>query len=160
MLDMLELHVVQETARILQQFKGEKCKVGAKPLLSFSGTQFESPVPNQYTLAKSMFVDFFRGAETQTIDVEGLQLLISFFAGEDGEDGQSATIQMRCWSITTKRTGQKVPRIEVEEMGPRIDFRTGRTREADKGAFKDAMKKWKGSEVCCSGSLMIYVTIY
>lgn len=150
-LDMLELYVVQETARTLQQFKGEKCKVGVKPLLSFSGAQFESPVSNQYTLAKSMFVDFFRGAETQTVDVEGLQLLISFFAGEGGEDGQPAKIQMRCWRIITERSGQKVPRVEVEEMGPRIDFRVGRTREADEGVLREAVKKGKGSEVCCPG---------
>ena len=158
-LDMLELYVLQETARTLQQFKGEKCKVGVKPLLSFSGSQFESPVSNQYTLAKSMFVDFFRGAETQSIDVEGLQLLISFFAGEDGDDGQPAKIQMRCWRIITKRSGQKVPRVEVEEMGPRIDFRVGRTREADEGVLKEAMKREKGSEVCFSGP-QTYVTIH
>lgn len=146
-LDMLELHVVQETARTLQQFKGEKCKIGVKPLLSFSGAQFDSPVSNQYTLAKSMFVDFFRGGETQTIDVEGLQLLISFFAAENSENGQPAKIQMRCWRIVSKRSGQKVPRVEVEEMGPRIDFRVGRTREADRGVWKEAMRKAKGSEV-------------
>ena len=149
-LDMLELHVVQETARTLQQFKGEKCKVGIKPLLSFSGAQFESPISNQYTLAKSIFVDFFRGAETQTVDVEGLQLLISFFAGEGGENGRSAEIQMRCWRIFTKKSGHKVPRVEVEEMGPRIDFRVGRTREPDRGVWKEATRKRDGFEVCCS----------
>ena len=150
MLDMLELYVVQDTARTLRQFKGEKCKVGVKPLLSFSGVQFESPVSNQYTLAKSMFIDFFRGAETQAVDVEGLQLLISFFAGEDGEDGQPAKIQMRCWRIITKKSGQKVPRVEVEEIGPRIDFQAGRTKEANEGQLKEAMKNGKGPEVCCS----------
>ena len=152
-LDMLELYVVQDTARTLQQFKGEKCKVGVKPLLSFSGAQFENLVSNQYTLAKSMFIDFFRGAETQTVDVEGLQLLISFFAGEDGDDGQPAKIQMRCWRIITKRSGQKIPRVEVEEIGPRIDFRVGRMREADEGVLKEAMKKGKGSEVCSTDPL-------
>ena len=153
-LDMLELYVVQETARTLQQFKGKKCKVGVKPLLSFSGAQFDNPVSNQYTLAKSMFVDFFRGAETASIDVEGLQLLISFFAGEDGVDGQLATIQMRCWRIITKKSGQKVPRVEVEEIGPRIDFRVGRMQDADRGRLKEAMKKGKGSEVRCPDSLI------
>ena len=147
-LDMLELYVVQDTARILGQFKGEKCKVGVKPLLSFSGAQFEDPVPNQYTLAKSMFTDFFRGGETQTVDVEGLQLLISFFVGETNVGGSLPQVHMRCWKIVTKRSGQKMPRVEVEEMGPRIDFKMGRTKEANEGLFKDAMKKAKGSEVC------------
>ncbi|MCJ1451713.1 rRNA-binding ribosome biosynthesis protein rpf2 [Mycoblastus sanguinarius] len=140
-LDMLELYVVQDTARTLEQFKGEKCKVGVKPLLSFSGAQFDSPVSNPYTLAKSIFVDFFRGGETQTVDVEGLQLLISFFAGEDG-----AKIQMRCWKIVTKKSGQKVPRVEVEEMGPRIDFRIGRIKEAEDRIWQEAIKKAKGTE--------------
>lgn len=144
---MMELYVVQDTARTLIQFKGEKCKIGVKPLLSFSGSQFESPIANQYTLAKSMFVDFFRGGETQAIDVEGLQLLISFFAGEDGPEGQPAQIHMRCWKIVTKRSGQKVPRVEVEEMGPRIDFTVGRIKEADEALRKEAMKIAKGSEV-------------
>lgn len=144
---MLELLVVQDTARTLGQFKGQKCDVGIKPLLSFSGAQFESPNPNAYTLAKSMFVDFFRGAETQKIDVSGLQLLISFFAGEDGPEGEPAQIRMRCWKIVTKKSGQKVPRVEVEEIGPRIDFRVGRIKEADAAMQKEAMKRAKGSEV-------------
>lgn len=144
---MLELLVVQETARTLAQFKGQKCDIGIKPLLSFSGSQFESPTPNAYTVAKSIFVDFFRGAETQKIDVSGLQLLISFFAGEDGPEGQSAQIHMRCWKIVTKKSGQKVPRVEVEEIGPRIDFRIGRIKEADAAMRKEAMKRAKGSEV-------------
>ena len=147
MLDMMELYVVQDTARTLIQFKGQKCKIGVKPLLSFSGPQFEDPIPNQYTLAKSMFVDFFRGSETQMIDVEGLQLLISFFAGEDGPEGEPAQIHMRCWKIVTKRSGQKVPRVEVEEIGPRVDFRIGRIKEADEALRKQAMKVAKGSEV-------------
>lgn len=158
-LDMLELYVVQDTARTLQQFRGEKCKVGVKPLLSFSGAQFESPASNQYTLFKSMFVDFFRGVETQMIDVEGLQLLITFLAGEDGEDRQPAKIHMRCWRIITKRSGHKIPRVEVEEIGPRIDFRLGRTREANEGVLKEAIQKRKGSEVCCSES-RIYLALY
>ncbi|KAI4154361.1 MAG: hypothetical protein LQ341_000384 [Variospora aurantia] len=145
-LDMLEVHVVKDTARTLAQFKSEKCKVGLKPLLSFSGTQFASPVSNQHTLAKSMFTDFFRGGESSTVDVEGLQLMINFAAGEDAQDGSSAKIRMRCWRIITKRSGQRVPRIEVEEMGPRIDFTMGRMKEAETGVWTEAMKKPKGVE--------------
>ncbi|CAL8582720.1 rRNA-binding ribosome biosynthesis protein rpf2 [Xanthoria parietina] len=145
-LDMLELYVIKDTARTLAQFKGDKCKVGLKPLLSFSGTQFESPVSNPYTLAKSIFTDFFRGGESATVDVEGLQYMISFAAGEEAQDGSAAKIHMRCWRIITKRSGQKVPRVEVEEMGPRIDFSIGRTKEAEASVWKEAMKKAKGVE--------------
>ena len=146
-LDILELLVVQDTARTLKQFKGEKCRVGVKPLLSFSGAQFDNLVPNEYTLAKNMFIDFFRGAEVKEIDVEGLQLMISFFAGEDGPEGEKPQIHMRCWRIVTKKSGQKVPRVEVEEIGPRIDFRVGRMKSAEEGRWKDALKRGKGTEV-------------
>ena len=145
---MIELCVVQDTARTLSQFRGEKCRIGVKPLLSFSGAQFESPVANQYTLAKSMFLDFFRGGEAQAVDVEGLQCLISFCAGEASEDDEIPKLHMRCWRIVTRRSGQRLPRVEVEEMGPRIDFRIGRIKEADEAVWKDAMKRVKGGEVC------------
>lgn len=146
-LDMMELYVVQDTARTFEQFKGKTCSIGLKPLLSFSGAQFDSPSPNQYTLAKSIFLDFFRGGETQEIEVEGFQLLISFSAGENDSDGQSAKISMRCWRVVTKRSGQKLPRIEVEEMGPRIDFRIGRIKEAQDSLWKSALAKPKELKV-------------
>jgi len=53
---------------------------------------------------------------------------------------------MRVWRIVTKRSGQRLPRVEVEEMGPRIDFRLGRVREADEGMMKEALKRAKGTE--------------
>lgn len=147
MLDMVELYVVQDTARTLDQFKGKTCSIGLKPLLSFSGVQFDSPFANQYTLAKSIFLDFFRGGETQEIDVEGFQVLISFSVGETGSEEQLAEIHMRCWRIVTKRSGQKLPRIEVEEMGPRLDFRIGRTKEAQDSLWKSAMMRSKELKV-------------
>ncbi|MCJ1257437.1 rRNA-binding ribosome biosynthesis protein rpf2 [Lignoscripta atroalba] len=148
-LDMLECGVVQETARVLSQFKGAKPRVGVKPLLSFSGTQFEDPSEGgKFALAKSMFLDFFRGGETKEIDVEGLQWMINLSAGEeeDGLGGKREMVYMRCWRLVTKRSGQKLPRVEVEEMGPRVDFRLGRVRDADGSVMKEAMKKAKGIE--------------
>lgn len=145
MLDMLELLVVPETARTLAQFKGAKTAVGVKPLLSFSGAGFESPVANEYTLAKSVMLDFFRGAETREVDVEGMQLLISFMAGEEGEGG-GKVLHMRVYRLVTRRSGQRVPRVEVEEIGPRCDFRIGRVRGAEEGMWKEAMRRGKGGE--------------
>ena len=147
MLDMLELLVVQDTARCLSQFKNEKCRMGVKPMLAFSGSAWDDPSRSEYTLAKSMFTDFFRGAEVQEIDVEGMQLLISFFAGEEGGEGFKPVIQMRCYKLITKRSSSKVPKVEVDEIGPRIDFRVGRVREAEASMLKEAMRKAKTTEV-------------
>jgi ribosome production factor 2 len=146
-LDILELYVVPETFRQLQQFKNKKAAIGLKPMISFSGTPFESPTSNAYTLAKSLFLDLFKGQDAKQIDVEGLQYMIHISAGEEVEGQPMPQIHLRCYLIKTKRSGQKLPRVEVEEMGPRIDFRIGRTKEADEAMWKDAMKKPRGTEV-------------
>lgn len=148
---MLELYLQPGTFRTLAQFRNQKCAVGLKPLLVFAGTPFEAPTQTKYTLAKSLLLDLFRGQEVGSVDVEGLQYLISVCAGEEvevegGQDG-GPLIQLRVYLIRTKRSGQKLPRVEVEEMGPRMDFRVGRMREAEEGVMKEALRKAKGLEV-------------
>ncbi|THX99305.1 Brix-domain-containing protein [Aureobasidium pullulans] len=126
-LEMLELHVDVDTFRTISQFKSAKARVGLKPLVSFSGTAFDSPVANTYTMAKSLLLDFFKGEDTNNVDVEGLQYMVHISVAEE-EDAQPAPkIQLRTYMISTKKSGQSLPRVEVEEMGPRIDFRIGRT---------------------------------
>lgn len=144
--DMLELYLNQETFRTLAQFKTKKFAVGLKPMVLFAGTAFESPVTNEFTLAKSMLMDFFRGEPSDKVDVEGLQYLVSVTAEETTSGSESKpTIHLRTYLISTKRSGQKLPRIEVEEMGPRMDLRVGRTKEADESMRKEAMKKPRGT---------------
>ncbi|TKA67213.1 hypothetical protein B0A49_05788 [Cryomyces minteri] len=145
-LDMLELYVDPETVRTLSQFKNAKAAVGLKPLLAFSGTSFESPTHNAFTLAKSLFIDLFRGQDASLVDVEGLQYIISICAGEEVDGQPASKIHFRCYLIKTKRSGFKTPRVEVEEMGPRIDFRVGRLKEADDAIWKEALKKPRGVE--------------
>ena len=147
-LDMMECLVQEDSARTLSQLGSTKCRVGVKPLVSFSGTQFDDPAGGNFALAKSIFLDFFRGGEAREVDVEGLQWMINFAAAEDEWDGSKREIvRMRCWRLITKRSGQKLPRVEVEEMGPRIDFKLGRVRKAGEGMMKEALKKAKGVEV-------------
>ncbi|OCK80971.1 Brix-domain-containing protein [Lepidopterella palustris CBS 459.81] len=145
-LDMLELYIDPDSFRQLTQFKGKKPPTGLKPLISFSGTPFESPTPNKYTLAKSLFVDFFRGQETSSVDVEGLRYMVHISAGDEIEGQPAPRIHLRVYTIRTRKSGQRLPRVEVEEMGPRIDFRVGREKQADDAMLKEALKKPKGLE--------------
>lgn len=145
-LDMLELYIDPESFRTLSQFKNKKCAVGLKPLIAFSGTPFESPTQTKYTLAKSLLLDFFRGQEAASVDVEGLQYMVHISAGEEIEGEPAPQIHLRVYLIKTKRSGQKLPRVEVEEMGPRIDFRVGREKMPEEAAWKEALKKPKGLE--------------
>lgn len=149
-LDILECLVEESTARALAQFGGAKARVGTKPMISFSGAQFEdeSEGAAKFRLAKSVFLDFFRGEEPDHVDVEGLQMMITFVASEEevaGGDNRQV-VHMRVWRVVTKRSGQKMPRVDLEEMGPRIDFRLGRIREADETMMKAALKRSKKGE--------------
>jgi ribosome production factor 2 len=146
-LDMLELMVDDESFRSMAQFKtARKPAIGLKPLVAFSGTLFDSPTPNAYTLAKSLFADMFRGRDVASVDVEALQWMVHFVVEEEEEEGQGAPppkIRMRCYRLLTKRSGQKLPRVEVEEIGPRIDFRVGRKQEAEEAMMRAALTKPK-----------------
>ncbi|KJZ73587.1 hypothetical protein HIM_07143 [Hirsutella minnesotensis 3608] len=150
-LDMLELHLDPDSFRAIAQFKTKKFAVGLRPMLLFAGAAFESPVANEYTLAKSLLLDFFRGEPSDKIDVEGLQYIVSVTA-EDSPPAAAAdveakpVIRLRIYLIRTKRSGQRLPRVEVDEMGPRMDFRVGRVKEADESMLKEAMRKARGIE--------------
>lgn len=145
-LDMLELYLDPDSLRLLARFKNKKCAVGLKPMLLFAGTPFESPVPNEYTMVKSFFTDFFKGEPADKVDVEGLQYLVSISVRDtvDGEE-EKPKVHLRVYLIRTKRSGQKLPRVEVEEMGPRMDFRVGRIKEPEEAMLKEALKRARGS---------------
>jgi ribosome production factor 2 len=143
---MLELYVNPSTFRTLQQFKNKKPAVGLKPLISFHGAVFEDPNQTKWTLAKSLLLDLFRGQETHEVDAEGLQYLISISAAEPEEGQPQPELHIRSYLIKTLRSGQKLPRVEVEEMGPRIDATLGREQFPDPDMLKLALKKPKGIE--------------
>lgn len=119
LLDMLELTLDAASFRRLAQFRGKKPAVGLRPMVVFAGTAFESTVPNEYTMAKSMLTDLFVGDRTSDkIDVEGLQYVVSITAeeGADGGLGGKPPIHLRVYLIRTKRSGQRLPRVEVSKQ--------------------------------------------
>jgi ribosome production factor 2 len=150
-LDMLELYLDPESFRRINQFKTKKFAVGLRPMLVFAGTAFESPVRNEWTIAKGLLLDFFRGdSNVENIDVESLQYVVVISAEEESanrtDDGVKPAIHLRVYLIRTKRSGQHLPRVEIEEMGPRMDFRLGRMREPEEAVLKEAMRKAKTTE--------------
>jgi ribosome production factor 2 len=148
--DMLELHLDPATFRTMAQFRTKKFAVGLKPMVLFAGTVFESPVENEYTLAKSLLLDFFRGEPHEKVDVEGLQYIVSITAeepvGEGDGDAAKPVIHLRTYLIRSRRSGHRLPRVEVDEMGPRMDFRVGRSKVPDEATRKEAMRKPRGTD--------------
>ncbi|ERS96004.1 ribosome production factor 2 [Sporothrix schenckii 1099-18] len=121
-----------------------------------------SDTGRKYALAKSLLTDFFRGdSSPDKIDVEGLSHIIVCTApegkegkeGAQGAEGAAGTdavalplLHLRVYALRTKRSGQRLPRIEVEEIGPRLDMRLGRFKEPDTEMQKQAMRKPKTTE--------------
>lgn len=99
-------------------------------------------------------MDFFKGPAVDRVDVEGLQYIIQFSALEpaQSEDFQAGTnkplptIHLRSYLLNTKRSGQKLPRIELEEMGPRLDLSIGRIKKPDDDMLKEALKSSNKTE--------------
>lgn len=131
-LDMLELYLDPESYRRLDQFKGKKPTVGLRPMVVFAGTAFESTVANEYTMAKSILTDFFAGERStgsEKVDVEGLQYVVVLTAEEGSTgatgatglgDGSKPAIHLRVYLIQTKRSGQRLPRVEVSPDAHRL----------------------------------------
>ncbi|CAJ0757685.1 10973_t:CDS:2, partial [Entrophospora sp. SA101] len=87
---------------------------------------------------KNMLLDFFRGQKSDSIALSGLDHIISVSAVETTtNDGKVGKIYFRVYKIHTEKSGQKIPRVELEEMGPSYDFVIRRTKFAKEELLED-----------------------
>eukprot|EP00095_Tigriopus_kingsejongensis_P004016 snap_masked-scaffold5_size1054832-processed-gene-0.10 protein:Tk04016 transcript:snap_masked-scaffold5_size1054832-processed-gene-0.10-mRNA-1 annotation:"brix domain-containing protein 1" len=133
-LDMIELGV--DKFRPLTDFGGEKPPTGTKPVLMFAGEAFETQ-PELQRL-KSLLIDLFRGPEVQHVRLAGIEHALQFTATPEGR------IYLRSYAVQMKRSATpKVPRIELEEIGPSVDWVLRRSQLASAELFKTACKRVK-----------------
>ncbi|CCE83880.1 Piso0_004476 [Millerozyma farinosa CBS 7064] len=139
--DMLELSIVN--FKSLQDFRKLTFQIGLKPMFVFNGPEFDTHPVFQH--AKSLFMDFFRGDETDLQDVAGLQYIIALSTGEieDHNSSQLPLLHFRVYKLKSYKSGQKLPRIELEEIGPRLDFKIGRKLTPPPEVEKEAYAKPK-----------------
>ncbi|EPB68049.1 brix domain protein [Ancylostoma ceylanicum] len=143
-LDMVELSIVKFTPA--RDFETPKVMLGTKPCIVLEGPEFESD--STMKRIGNLLVDFFKGPTLDMVRLQGLEELISFTAKEN-------MIYMRVYSTTSiqatvyilrvilLKSATNVPRIELLEMGPSIDFKVDRTKLASDSLFKAACKKPK-----------------
>ena len=129
-LDMIEFGF--ENYHALSEFHVSKIASSTKPILLFSGQMFDSS--SEYQRVKSLLMDFFVGANVDQINLNGLEHVIHFIA----TDG---IIHMRSYRCYLKKSGVKVPRVEVVEIGPRVDLTLRRNTLATMELFKRALKQ-------------------
>lgn len=136
LLDMVEFGI--ENYKGLKEYKVPKISVGIKPILIFNGELFENN--QQYIRIKNLFVDMFQREIVKKIRLQGLEHVLSFTADEN-------KIYVRSYRILLKKSNTRIPRIELEEIGPSIDFSCRRTKLASDDHFNKACKKPKDLKV-------------
>ncbi|KAL6024504.1 rRNA-binding ribosome biosynthesis protein rpf2 [Candidozyma auris] len=140
--DMIELSI-QNNHKLITEFKKLTFNIGLKPMFTFNGPAFDShPV---YQQVKSLFMDFYRGDQTDLQDVAGLQYIISLSVAEieDPNSKELPLVHFRVYKLKSYRSGQKLPRVEVDEIGPRFDFKIGRRLTPAPEVEKEALAKPK-----------------
>ena len=134
-LDMFELEVNGATFRSLNEFKCAKFAPGNKPCLIFHGELFDTEP--DYQRLKCFLLDFFRGeTHLKEIDLNGLEHVLTFTV-----DTQTKVVALRTYRIELKKSGHRIPRIELEEIGPRMDLSVRRTKLASEDFYKKTLKQ-------------------
>lgn len=119
---------------------------GTKPMILFQGPVFDAHPT--YRHIKSLFLDFFRGEPIQKLDSAGLSYVIVVSAAEAQEDETKPLplVHFRVYGTKLLKTKTNLPRVELEEMGPRIDFNIRRVQPAESDVLEEALKKPKTQE--------------
>lgn len=133
LLDMFEFNV--ENYEGLKQFQTAKIPMGLKPCLVFNGPHWDES--EELKQLKSLFIDFFQREEVPSIRLKGLEHTISFTATADRK------ILLRSYRVVLKKSGCRIPRVELEEMGPRADYTLRRSKLPSEDLMKEACKKPK-----------------
>ncbi|XP_014237274.1 ribosome production factor 2 homolog [Trichogramma pretiosum] len=132
LMDMVEFGV--ENYMSLNSFKNEKIATGIKPMLVFQGELFENN--SEFGRIKNLLVDMFHREDVEQIRLQGLEHVLSFTAHDN-------CILFRSYKTLLKKSGTRIPRIELQEIGPRMDLRIRRIKLATDDLFKQACKKPK-----------------
>ncbi|XP_013173252.1 PREDICTED: ribosome production factor 2 homolog [Papilio xuthus] len=129
-LDMIELGA--DKFKAMKEFHNMKVLAGLKPCLIFNGPAWD--LNQDLKRLKSLFIDFFHREKVESIRLQGLEHALSFTATENG------SIYFRSYRILLKKSGQRTPRVELEEIGPSIDFKLRRTKLASDDLYKESCK--------------------
>ncbi|KAJ1679660.1 rRNA-binding ribosome biosynthesis protein rpf2 [Spiromyces aspiralis] len=135
-LDMMELGI--ENLKSISEFGTKGCAVGMKPLMIFNGEAFNQS--EELEKLKNLLLDFFHGETSDQIALEGLEYVISVTAGPPDANGDVGRVYFRTYLVRKKKSGVRQPRVELEEMGPSVDFVLRRSRFALDDVWKQATK--------------------
>jgi hypothetical protein len=126
-LDMVEFGVVN--LRPASSFKAAAPGLGMRPCFVFCGDEFEQN-PTMKRLA-NLFLDFFGGRTTNMVNLRGLENVIVLTA-------VAGVVHFRHYSVTLQKSSERVPRVELEEVGPAFEMRIGRSKLASEEQWRQS----------------------
>nr|PNR26832.1 hypothetical protein PHYPA_030313 [Physcomitrium patens] len=130
--DMMEVGI--ENFKSIESLGGRKKaspQAGSKPCFAFVGEKFESDP--KFRHFRELIVDFMRGEVVETINLQGLDRVFLCVAVRD-------KVVFKHCAISFKKSGTKVPRVELIEFGPCMDMVLRRNREPSADLWKDSMR--------------------
>jgi len=128
LLDMIELGITNYQPLI----KGSKqAAFGSKPCFVFIGEEFQQNGP--YKKLASILLDFFRGEQMSMINLVGLDHVIICTVIE-------GIVDFRRYAVILKKSGTKLPHVELEDIGPSFEMIIRRTQFASEDLMKEALK--------------------
>jgi len=110
------------TLSLCKNLKLKKNAIGSKPCFIISGSDFDNDEVLKMTA--NIFVDFFRGSVIDNINLSGIDHVIALTAKN------STSFHFRHYSVHMKKSEDRVPKVELEEIGPSIDFAIRRNKFA------------------------------
>lgn len=116
-----------------------------QPAFIFVGQAFSTDPA--YIQSKSMLLDFFRGREIEHINLKGLDrvIFVSYTPPAPGRSDSISTplILFRQYAVKYKKSGTRVPKVQLQEMGPHLDLCIRRRKTPPVDLEKEAMKQPK-----------------
>jgi len=119
MLDMAEFAV--KNFKSMQSFKEPKHNLSSRTSVVFQGEEFENNA--DFKVMSNILLDFFVEQPTEFVNLACLDHVLIFTS-------QPGAILMRHYSIVLKKSGSRIPRIELVEIGPSMDLEIRRHRFA------------------------------
>ena len=101
-------------------------------MLCFIGSEFEHKP--DYQKLKNIFLDFFRGEVVTQVNLMGLKHVICVVSHPGG-------VRLSVSKVSLKASGTKIPKVELTDCGPIIEFVMRRTRFASDDLMKLAMEQ-------------------
>jgi ribosome production factor 2 len=140
LLDMQEFAI--KDYKPMQTFRGADATLGAKPLILFQGSTFESD--ERMKRAKSLLLDYFSGPRPEKVMAQGLEHVVVCSAVEGaapaGDSKNAPALVLKRFRMKMTKSGSKLPHVELVEVGPSFKMELDRTRDPDRERWKQAIK--------------------